>query len=329
MRNLAKSARALSMAAALWTTLWTPLVAAAEKDPLGKGLTIYVQMGGKAGDSTNISRERGVRDAAAALGVTVIEQNGGWDPQLMLDQAKQALAAQPDGIVIIGNQEPAAFTNFLKKTKEGGTVVIAQGGNLPGTGLSYFGGDDYGTGHILGEALVREGHLKKGDRAVVYGDFAQPAMLKIAQGTLDAFKAAGVAYDTLQWTREQVLDPSLVVPVLVSYLQQNPTIKAVAVPGHGGITAILGKALKDAGKAPGEVVAGGYDISPAALEALKTGYLTVIIDQQFYMQGFMAVTQAVLEKRFGIKNIVANTATGVVTKADVDTIAHLVEIGVR
>ncbi len=317
-----------AMAAALAGLMFAPVAQASELLD-AKGMTVYAQMGGKAGDPTNLAREAGARSAAALLGVNLIEQNGGWDPQVMLQQAKDALAARPDGIIIIGNQGPEAFVNFLKEARENNIAVVVEGGNLNGTGLSYFGGDNYGTGKVLGEQLVTTGGLKSGDKAVVYGDFANPALADIAGGTLDAFDAAGVTYDKLQWSNEAVKDPSLAVPILVGYLEANPDVKALAVPGHGGITAVLDKVLQGAGKAPGDVVSGGYDISPASLAGLRSGFLTVVIDQQFYQQGFSAVMQVVLEKKYGLKNIVVNTATGVITKANVEDVAALVERGVR
>ena len=315
--------------AALSALMLLPAVAQASELLDAKGMVVYAQMGGKPGDPTNSAREAGARSAAALLGIKLVEQNGGWDPQVMLQQAKDALAAQPDGIIIIGNQGPEAFVNFLKDAKDQGIAVVVEGGNLNGTGLSYFGGDNYGTGKVLGEQLIAQGKLKAGDKAVIYGDFANPALADIAGGTVDAFTKAGVTQDHLQWSAEAVKDPSLAVPVLVGYLEAHPDTKAIAVPGHGGITAVLQKVLEGAGKQPGEVVAGGYDISPASLEGLRKGYLTVVIDQQFYLQGYMAVMQVVLEKKYDLKNIVVNTATGVITKDNVEDVAALVERGVR
>ena len=38
-------------------------------DPIGKGLTMYMQMGGNAGDGATLARQTGAAQAAAALGV--------------------------------------------------------------------------------------------------------------------------------------------------------------------------------------------------------------------------------------------------------------------
>ena len=121
----------------------------------------------------------------------------------------------------------------------------------------------------------------------------------------------------------------MAVPVLVSYLEANPKTRAIIVPGHGGITAFLGKVLRDAGKNAGEVVTSGFDISPAAIDEVKRGYLSLVLDQQPYLQGFMPVVAAVLEVKYGLGNLFLNTGGGTVTKDNVAMIEKLVLQGVR
>jgi len=55
----------------------------------------------------------------------------------------------------------------------------------------------------------------------------------------------------------------------------------------------------------------------------------VVVDQQPYLQGFMPVVAAVLQKRYGISGLMLNTGGGVITKDNVEAIAALVEQGVR
>lgn len=301
---------------------------AAEPVLTGEGMTIYFQMGGNSGDPTTLARELGAKAAAGMLKVNLINQYAGWDQQKMLEQANQALAAQPDAIVVMGHSGTDSMKRFLNEAKDAGIVVVTNNTRLPGTDLSYFGLDNYEAGRVLGEKMVAAG-LKSGDKAVIYGTFEQTAHADISRGTIEEFDKAGVTYDKLQWSNEAVQDPSLAVPVLASYLESHPDVKAIAVPGHGGITAILAKVLDAAGKAPGSVITGGYDISPASIDGLKKGYVTVVVDQQPYLQGFMPVVAAVLQKRYGLAGLMLNTGGGVVTKDNVDAIAPLVEEGVR
>jgi simple sugar transport system substrate-binding protein len=304
--------------------------AAMAQDAVDSGMTIYFQMGGNPGDSATLARELGARAAAKAFNVKLIEQHAGWNPQTMITQANEALAAQPDAIVVMGHPGTSAMTPFLKAAKDAGIVVVVNNNELPGTDNSYFGLDNYQAGQKLAQLTIDDGKLKAGDKVVVYGAFIEGAPGNdVAKGTMNVLDANKIGYDKLQWSNEAVADPSLSVPVLVAYLQSNPDTKAVIVPGHSGITAVLGKVLSDAGKKPGEVIASGFDISPGAIQGLKDGYLTVVLDQQPYLQGFMPVVAAVLQKKYGLSGMVMNTGGGSITKDNVDAVVDLVKTGIR
>ena len=63
-------------------------------DPPGKGITMYMQMGGNPGDGATLARQTGAAAAAQALGLDSLnEQFSGWAPEKMIEQFKQALAA--------------------------------------------------------------------------------------------------------------------------------------------------------------------------------------------------------------------------------------------
>ena len=54
-----------------------------------------MQMGGTQGDASTLARTNGAEAAAKAYNVKLIEQYSGWDPNTMIDQFKQAMAANP------------------------------------------------------------------------------------------------------------------------------------------------------------------------------------------------------------------------------------------
>lgn len=324
MRRIVKGLAAL----ALSTLIMAP--AAMAQEAVDSGLTMYFQMGGNPGDTATLARELGAREAARVLKVNLIEQHSGWDPTKMLTQANEALAAAPDAIGVMGHPGVDAMKNFLEKAKEEGVVVIATDTNLPGSGINYFGADQYGAGRNLASMAISAGKLVAGDKVLVYGAFIDGAPGAItAKGTVDQLTESGLAVDTLQWSQEQVLDPALSVPVLVAYLESNPEAKAILVPGHGGVTAVLAKVLKDAGKQPGEIVAAGFDISSASIQGVKDGYITAVLDQQPYLQGFYGVLSAVLQKKYGLGGVTMYTSTGAMTKDNVDLLEALVKTGIR
>lgn len=299
-------------------------------EPIDSGMTIYIQMGGNPGDAATLARELGARDAARVLNVDLREQHSGWNPQRMLTQANEALAALPDAIIVMGHPGTDAMTSFINKARAEGIVVVVNNNDLPGTSLSYFGLDNYGAGRNLAALTVADGNLGAGDHVLVYGAFIEGApSADVAQGTVEVLEEKGISFDTLQWSDEAVADPSLSVPVMVAYLESNPNTKAIIVPGHGGITAVLDKVLKDAGKAPGSIVTSGFDISPGAIQGVKDGYITTVLDQQPYLQGFMPVVAAVLEKKYGLGGLYLNTGGGSLNRNNVEALQALIATGVR
>ena len=100
-------------------------------------------------------------------------------------------------------------------------------------------------------------------------------------------KAAGLDVDYIEISPEVDHDSSLAVPILAAYIQKHPDLKAIGTQ-HGNVTAFIAKALQQAGKQPGQITVGGIDLSPATIDGLKKGYISVTLDQQLYLQGFLA-----------------------------------------
>ncbi|MFO1349535.1 MAG: substrate-binding domain-containing protein [Gammaproteobacteria bacterium] len=311
------------------------LTAANADEPLGKGITIYMQMGGNAGDGATLARTNGARAAAAALGVDkLIEQYSAWQPETMLNHFREAAAASPSCIVIMGHPGSAAFADLVAEVEGRGIIVTS--GNSPLTelaqkysdkGFGYAGVELYAGGQLTGKKMIEQG-LKKGDKALVYGLMAQAERGLSDKGLFDALKEGGLNVDYLEISPEVNADSSLAVPILTAYLAKNPDVKAMGTQ-HGGVTSFLGKVLKDAGKKPGEVVVGGIDLAPSTIEGLQSGYVTVTLDQQLYLQGFVPVTQCVLSKKYGFAGLSVNTGAGVVTPKTIGSLVKLIEAGIR
>jgi simple sugar transport system substrate-binding protein len=120
MRNLLLATTVIAMAAG------TAMAA----DPPGKGITMYMQMGGNPGDGATLARQTGAAAAAKALGVDQLnEQFSGWAPETMIDQFKQAMAAKPSCIAIMGHPGNEAFMGLVKQAFDQGIEVTH--GNAP------------------------------------------------------------------------------------------------------------------------------------------------------------------------------------------------------
>ena len=326
----------LLLATAACAALLAGAPTARAEDAPGKGVTIYMQMGGNPGDGPVLARQTGAAAAAKALGVDKLnEQFSQWAPEKMIEQFKQAMAAKPTCIVIMGHPGSDAFHDLVKQAVEQGIVVTD--GNAPLTplqkefgtkGFGYAGVDLYAGGTLTANAIIAAGNLKSGDEAVVYGVFSQAERGQSEKGLADTLEKAGLKVDRLELSPEANSDPSLAVPVLTAYVQSHPHLKAIGTQ-HGGITGILADVLKKAGKKPGEITVGGIDLVPATIDGLKSGYVSATLDQLLYLQGFMPVTQCVMTAKYKMPGLALNTGAGVVTPQTIGGLVPLIDAGIR
>jgi simple sugar transport system substrate-binding protein len=308
--------------------------APASADPIGKGLVMYMQMGGNAGDGATLARQTGAKEAAEALGVDLKSQFSKWEPETMIAQFKEALAAKPNCIEIMGHPGGTAFHDLVKQAVDQGTVVTD--GNSPMTdlqtefgtkGFGYAGVDLYAGGALTAKSMLAKG-LKAGDQAMVYGVFSQAERGQSEKGLADTLEKAGLKVDRLEITQEVNSDTSLGVPILAAYIQAHPNLKAIGTQ-HGGVTGTMQQVLQKAGKKPGDIVVGGIDLGPATIDGLKSGYVTATLDQLLYLQGFMPVVQCVMTAKYKMPGLSLNTGAGVVTPQTIDALTKLIDAGIR
>jgi len=304
------------------------------EEPVGPELTVYMQMGGNPGDASTLARTNGAKAAAKALGVKLIEQYAGWDSQKMIDQFKEAIAAKPDGIVIMGHPGEAAMGPLVDQAIGLGIVVTS--GNNPLSniekkyqpkGFGYAGADLHAGGYLTGLAMVAAG-LKAGDEALVYDIWHQEGRSVSSQGVYDALTEAGLKVEKLDMTDDVDKDASLAIPVLTAYIAAHPNLKAIGTQ-HGNITAILPKVLQQAGKQPGDIISGGIDLSPATIEGIKGGWISASFDQVLYLQGYYPIQQIWLTKNYLIPGLHIDTGVGTVRPDNIEAIAPLIEQGIR
>ena len=307
---------------------------AASAQMIGEGLTMYMQMGGNPGDGATLARQTGAAQAAAAFGVDLKEQFSAWAPETMINQFKEAVAAKPSCIEIMGHPGSAAFEDLVKGAVDQGIVVTV--GNSPMTdlqatfgtaGMGYAGVDLYAGGKLTAEHMIAQG-LKSGDTAMVYGVFSQAERGQSEKGLADTLEAAGLTVDRLEITQEANSDASLAVPVLTAYIQAHPELKAIGTQ-HGGVTGILAEVLQKAGKKPGEIIVGGIDLAPATIDGVKSGYVSATLDQLLFLQGFMPVLQCVLTAKYKMPGLNLNTGAGTVTPQNIDSLVELIDAGIR
>jgi simple sugar transport system substrate-binding protein len=299
-----------------------------------KPLVMYMQMGGDAGMASVTARVSGAKQAAKDLNVELHEQYASWDQQKMIDEFKQAIAAKPDCIEIMGHPGEDAMMPLVDQAETAGIVVTSGNNPLPkieanyqSVGFGYAGAVLHDGGFRVGTALLAAG-LKKGDKALVYDIWHQESRSQSAQGIADALTQAGVVVDKLDVTADVDSDSSKAIPILTAYLAAHPDLKAIGTQ-HGQITDILPQILQQAGKKPGDILLAGIDLGAKAIKGLQDGYYVAIFDQVLYLQGYYPVQQCVLTKTLKIPGLHIDTGIAVATPKNINDIAPLIQQGLR
>ena len=302
---------------------------------IGEGLVMYFQMGGNPGGGATLARTNGARAAAEAFGVDLREQYSAWQPDVMINQFKEAMAGNPDCIEMMGHPGNDAFWDLAAEARERGIVLTSGNSQLSDlfneyrqSGFGFVGMDNYRSGRLVAGATIKNAGLKEGDRVMVYGLLSQDERGKLERGALDVYEENNMTIDYIEISPEVNADPSLAVPILVAYIERTPDVKSI-ITSHGTVTGFLGKALKEAGKEPGEIFGAGYDIVPAAVEAVQEGYVHVLFDQNLFLQGFLPVVQCVLSATYAIPGLDIDTGIGLVTPANIDQLIPEIEAGIR
>jgi simple sugar transport system substrate-binding protein len=302
---------------------------------IGEGLVMYFQMGGNPGGGATLARTNGARAAAEAFGVDLREQYSAWQPDVMINQFKEAMAGNPDCIEMMGHPGNDAFWDLAAEARERGIVLTSGNSQLSDlfneyrqSGFGFVGMDNYRSGRLVAGATIKNAGLQEGDRVMVYGLLSQDERGKLERGALDVYEENNMTIDYIEISPEVNADPSLAVPILVAYIERTPDVKSI-ITSHGTVTGFLGKALKEAGKEPGEIFGAGYDIVPAAVEAVQDGYVHVLFDQNLFLQGFLPVVQCVLSATYAIPGLDIDTGIGLVTPDNIEQLIPEIEAGIR
>lgn len=300
-----------------------------------QGTNIVFFPGGPAGGIFANNVYNGARQAELDLGPTVRYVFSDWDPQKMIQQFKEAVAIQPDGIAVMGHPGEDAFEPLIDDARAKGIIVTSQNTSLPrierkyaSAGFGYVGQDLYGSGNALGKEAIKRFGLKSGDRAMVWGLLSQPTRGLRTKGVMDALQEAGLTVDYIEIDQATNADPAAGTPTFAGYVSSHPDVKLV-VTDHGGLTATLETYLKAAGKQPGEIHTAGFDLSPATLAGIRGGWVELVIDQQPWLQGYLPILQICLTKKYGFSGLHIDTGGGFADKENVEFLAPLVEKEIR
>ena len=324
--------------------LVTVACTAADSSPTGgtatdgqfcQGTNLVFFPGGTTGGGFETVVYNGAKAAEAAFGPTVTYQWSDWDPNKMITQFQEAMATNPDGIAVMGHPGDDAFAPLVTEAEEQGIIVTAMNTELQqleaqyaSAGFGYVGAVLHDAGFALAQEAINRGNLQSGDRAMVWGLVSQPGRGERTQGILDALEEAGLEVDYLEIDDATNADPANGVPTFTGYASANPDLKAIFID-HGNLTSTIPTYMESAGLEPGSIYAAGFDLSPATVQGVKDGFVNLVIDQQQYLQGFLAVLQLCLTDKYGFSGLFVNTGGGFVDETNIDLIAPLVEQQIR
>ncbi len=289
--------------------------------------------GGAEGDAFASIVYNGAVQAAHDTGAQVDYVFSGWKAEMMVQQLREAVAAHPDGIAMMGHPGEAAIMPLAEQASQAGIKMMYQNVPLPGVvakfGGGYVGAQQAPQGKALGEESVRRFGLKAGDVAIVFGPFDQQPERYVREGaTANALEAAGLKVIRIPSPTEWAADPNLAIPVITAALTSNPDTKAIVYPGGQ----LLGNAptyMQAAGKKPGDIVQIGFDTSPQIVEAFKAGWVQLTADQQPFLQGYMPILSLCQQVVYGLAPIDVDTGAGFVTPENYEAVATLATEGLR
>jgi simple sugar transport system substrate-binding protein len=300
----------------------------------GKGPAIFV-VGGKADDPFWSKVKRGADDAAK-----VVKSGGGsvtWlapknYDNLGPDAAKliqTALSQGADGVVgpdWVPEAEDAAFKQASSKVP----LVIYNAGGIEAAnnvdGLNYFGSDEATAGKAGGEFFGEDGEKNVLCVNTLPGAANTEARCK---GIAEGIAEKGGKSTQLPLPSSKFGDPTAVSQAIKAALLKDDSIDGVVTISTGDANAAA-SAIEQGGVAD-KVKLGTFDMDDTQLDRIKNDKQLFSIDQQPYMQGYLAVSALYAYIQWGIELPQKPILTGpaIISKDNVDTAIAGAKAGVR
>ena len=267
---------------------------------------------------------KGVEEAGRLLGVdATFTGPPDFNVARQIEFIKAAIASGADGIGTT-MPNPDAFNDVVAEAMNKGIPVIALNADAPGSKrLAYIGQGNFDAGRSMGREIQKL--LPAGGEVLVCQHTAGAFNLEERlRGVREVLQQAGnFKVQVLATTTDLVKANSLIG----SFFQAHRDIQ-----GLFGLDDITGMAIAqviDREGLKGKVFAGGFDLVPDVMNAIKAGTMQFTIDQQPYLQGFETVMQLYLLKKYQLAPADVNTGVAPITAANVEKVMKLAEQGYR
>jgi len=259
----------------------------------------------------------GIEDAASMLGVEATWTGSATsDVDQMVAAMKHAIDQRAAGIAV-SIIHPTAFNDqTARAVLELGIPVVAYNadGGRGNARLAYVGQDLYQSGLKFGARIVEL--VGEGDILIFIATPGQQNMQPRVDGALDALRDSGA--DIQPHVVATGTDLERERRTIEAAYRSNPHLRGLFAV-DGGSTRGVAAVMRAHGLHRRGVRAGGYDLLPETLRAIRDGHLDFTIDQQPYLQGFVPILQLFLSRYSDGLVAPADTNTGLlfVTNANV------------
>jgi inositol transport system substrate-binding protein len=227
--------------------------------------------------------------AATQPGVELVMVDSKEDVATQLAQVENFVSQKVDAIVVIPANTDAADP-MTKAAQDAGIPLVYVNripSNLP-EGIAYVGSDSIEAG-IMQAEWIAEQLGGKGNVVIMNGNLAQEAAQKRTEGEKQVFAKFPdikiIREDTGNWSRDQGL------ALMENWLASGDQIDAVASNNDEMAIGAI-QAIEAAGKL-GEILVGGVDASPDALQEMDKGRLNVTVFQNAKGQGEGGIKAAI------------------------------------
>lgn len=251
-----------------------------------EALRFVVVTHGSAADAFWSVVANGVRDAAADLGVRAEYQAPNtFDMVAMSQLIEAAVVSRPDGLAVSLPDPDALGSALVRATSAGIPVVSINSGDDAYArfgALVHVGQPERDAGFRAGERLLARG-LRRA--LCVNHEVGNAALDLRCQGLAEALSAVGGASTMLA---VDLADPEDTRRRISSALAADRELDAVLALGTAAAEPALA-ALAEAGAAGRSAALATFDLSERVLEAIERGQILFAVDQQPYLQGYLAI----------------------------------------
>lgn len=277
--------------------------------------------------------KKGVDDATL-----VVEANGGsvnylrtqnyenFGPDLV-SLINQAVAQGVDGIAI-PVWVPDAQVPALQAAAESGIVIMQYNSGYEVkddiNAINYFGSDEYVAGVAGGEYLAKNGAKHILCHIQIPGAINLETRCK---GVTEGAEAAGAKVTVLRTPPNLDGDVTGTAEAIKSEFIGDESIDAMISCADFGAAAGANAVAQIGGKQ----TIGAFDFSPASLERISEGTQAMAIDQQPYLQGFLATSMLFSHLQFGTEITTDPVLTGpaIIDAANVEAVKAGAALGAR